>query len=77
VLGFNLYRRTDKEGTYIKLNAELIPAVMAGTIQGTNYSYKDKTAQAGKKYLYKLEVVGVQGTLEWSDVIRVRKPPAR
>lgn len=75
VMGFNVWRSTDHDSGYAKINSTLIPAKKLGLMEGAKYTFKDPTALPDTKYYYKLEIVGGVGTLEWSDVIRVRKPP--
>ncbi len=74
VVSFNVWRTTARNGTFTQLNSAPVLVANPGSLTGTKYIYLDKTAKAGKVYLYKLELVGVGGTLEWSDVVRVRKP---
>jgi hypothetical protein len=75
VLGFNVWRSTTRDGVYTQVNPTMINAKHVGDpTMGDKYVYKDKSAKAGKTYFYKLEVVGTNGTLEWSDIKRVRIP---
>ena len=74
VAGFNIWRSTARNGTYEKLNVNLIPSANPGQLTGSNYVYRDKTVLPGTKYFYKLEVVGGTSTLEWSQIVRVRMP---
>lgn len=74
VAGFNVWRSSTRNGIYEKLNPSLISSLNPGEMTGASYIYRDKTALAGQKYFYKLEVVGGTYTLEWSGIVRVRKP---
>jgi hypothetical protein len=61
-LGFNVYRAEVAEGTYTKLNASLIPSqVLPGSPLGATYTFRDRTAQPGVRYFYKLESVDIYG----------------
>ena len=58
--GFNIYRSTEENGTYTKINAELIPA--KGSPSGTaTYQFTDKPVKNRITYWYKLEDVDVKG----------------
>jgi len=71
VVGFHVWRATKKEGTYKKLNDEIIYAKHPGTIQGAAYSFKDKQVKQDKRYFYKLEILAANGPSEWSDIVRI------
>jgi hypothetical protein len=60
-LGFNLYRSTKKDGSYIKLNKSLIPGLLSSPT-GRKYTYDDKKVTKGKLYYYKLEDIDLSGT---------------
>jgi len=61
-LGFNLYRAESADGPYTQLNASLIPSLVPpGSPVGAVYTYRDRTAQPGIKYFYKLESVDIYG----------------
>jgi hypothetical protein len=78
VVGFNVYRGDTKAGPYTQLNTGLIEAKHLGSMMGGKYVYKDATAQAGKKYFYRLELIQSDGsTLEESKILKLRKPPAQ
>lgn len=77
VVGFNVWRTGRANGTFDKINNALIPAERAGSLTGANYVFKDKGRAPGKRYFYKLEIIGTGGTLEWSDVIVVKMPGAK
>jgi len=74
LVGFNVYRATNKNRIYKQLNKELIAAKHPGGILGANYSHADKRVKAGKTYFYKLEIVRANGASEWSEVRRVTLP---
>ncbi len=76
--GFNVYRSTTKNGTYVLINDAVIPAKYPGQPQSAKYVYRDFDVQPGTRYFYKLELLNKAGeTLEWSDVVKVRKPPSQ
>lgn len=68
---FNVWRSAKRDGKYVKLNVNVVPAKSMG-IQGANYAYQDRTAKPDKLYFYKLEIVNVSNISDWSDAIRVR-----
>lgn len=76
VLGFNVWRSSQRNGTFSMLNTSPIPARFVGQMRGGKYVYLDHSALPGKTYFYKVEIVGPQGTLEWSKILRVRRPPS-
>ncbi len=68
--GFNIYRSESRDGPYVKINSELIPA-SPDPIAGGSYSYADSTAEAGVAYYYKLEDVELDGKTATHGPIRV------
>ncbi|MCC7164277.1 MAG: hypothetical protein IT331_17410 [Anaerolineae bacterium] len=74
VVGFNVWRTGRAKGTFEKINLELIPAKQAGGLAGADYVFKDKNRKPGKRYFYKLEMIGTNGSSEWSDVIIIKMP---
>jgi hypothetical protein len=61
-LGFNLYRAESADGPFTQINASLIPSLVPpGSPTGAEYIFRDRTAQPGVKYFYKLESVDVYG----------------
>jgi len=70
VTGFNVWRRVGKN-EWKKLNADTLAPTHTGVMQGAKYNFNDKTVKSGKTYWYKIEVVGVNGTLEWSEAKRI------
>lgn len=54
------------------MNAELIAAKYAGQVTGASYTITDKDVKAGKKYVYKPEVVKANAVSEWSNKITVQ-----
>ena len=59
-LGFNLYKSTEKEGIYTKLNNKLIPGLV-NSVSGRRYTYDDVNVVKGKLYYYKLEDIDLKG----------------
>lgn len=64
-LGFNVWRSASPTGRLTKLNRSLIVA------QGATYRYRDRTARAGKGYVYKLQVVRLDGSRAWAGTVAV------
>jgi hypothetical protein len=75
VFAFNVLRSSTKDGVYEVMNDAPIPAKYWTQFLGARYVYKDKTALAGQRYYYQIELLGMQGALEHSEIKRVRKPP--
>ena len=59
--GFNLYRSDSPDGSYIKINHDLIPG-SSDPLLGAKYVYTDTNVVAGRTYYYKLEDVELDGT---------------
>lgn len=59
--GFNLYRSENRDGPYVRINPQLIPA-SPSALTGSVYQYQDNTASSGKAYFYQLEDVELNGT---------------
>jgi hypothetical protein len=59
--GFNIYRADAENGTYIKINDELIVAQGAST-QGAAYEFVDRDVKNRNTYWYKMEDVDLNGT---------------
>ncbi len=60
--GFNILRSTSANGTYQKINPNLIPPKFS--ISGADYSYTDSTITSGQTYYYKLQAVATNGSTE-------------
>ena len=58
--GFNIYRRTEGNGSYSKINDSMILAQGDAT-SGASYSYVDQPEQSGDFY-YKLQAVSLDGS---------------
>jgi hypothetical protein len=68
-IGFNLWRSTSETGSYVKLNASLIPSQALGSVVGAYYSYTDSDVINGTTYYYKLESVDTNGSSEFHGPI--------
>jgi hypothetical protein len=60
-VGFNLYRSTSPNGSYIQLNGPIIPSQAPGSVFGTTYTWLDEDVESGTMYYYKLEDIEVGG----------------
>lgn len=70
--GFNLYRGLSPEGPFdTKVNDALIPP-STDPLTGGDYSYIDRTAQAGVTYYYELQEVERGGAINKFGPISVR-----
>jgi len=58
--GFNIYRGTEENGVYTKINAELIPANGSPSTSAT-YQFIDKPVKNRTTYWYKLEDIDLKG----------------
>jgi hypothetical protein len=58
--GFNLYRAESQNGSYMKINASLIPAE-GSAAEGAAYEFVDKEVKNRKTYYYKLEDIDLNG----------------
>lgn len=74
ILGFRVWRTGRQNGTFTQINPALIPPKNLGSENGAKYHFQDKTVQPGKRYFYKIQVVGANGKDEWSNVIKVKIP---
>lgn len=73
LVGFNLWRSEGKN-EYQKLNSQLIPAQNPGGITSAKYQYHDAAVTAGKTYNYKLQVLHLNASTDWTDSVRVQIP---
>jgi hypothetical protein len=60
-LGFNIYRATNKDGPFKKINSALIPGLNY-SVEGKAYSFMDTDVRIGTLYYYKLEDIDAYGT---------------
>ncbi|MCX8044586.1 MAG: hypothetical protein N3B18_10760 [Desulfobacterota bacterium] len=67
--GFNIYRAENKNGEYVKINSEIIPANGSPT-QGASYEYVDTSIKSMKAYYYKLEDVDRDGTTTFHEPVK-------
>ncbi len=65
--GFHLYRSESSNSNFIRMNDQLITG-------SENYSFQDRTAEAGKTYFYKLEQLSVTGKKKTLGVITLTAP---
>ena len=56
-LGWNVYRSEEKDGEYVKINEDIMPAYQY------DYEFVDCDVQQGKMYYYKVEDVDLSGEL--------------
>jgi hypothetical protein len=69
--GFNLNRGETKDGSFTRINADLIPASPDPLIGGS-YIFTDTTVVAGRTYFYQLEDVETNGTATVQGVVEVK-----
>jgi len=68
-LGFNLYRRPIAGGEFVKVNPALIISQSPGQLLGADYTWLDETATATEGYLYRLEALDVDGSIQHYEVV--------
>ena len=59
---------------YVVMNEALIPATQAGAVTGGSYSYLDTEVAAGSTYRYRLESVGIDGSITRHETVEVATP---
>jgi hypothetical protein len=69
--GFNLYRSESRDGSYTRINSELIPHSPDPQIGGS-YSFTDTNVVAGRTYYYQLEDVETGGATTRHGPIEVK-----
>jgi hypothetical protein len=71
-LGFNLYRATQADGPRAKINAALIPSLVApGSPFGAAYEYMDTAVKNDKTYYYWLEDLDIYGKTQLHGPVEV------
>jgi len=69
--GFNVWRATQADGAFAKVNAALLPAT--GTdIGGGSYTWTDTSVTAGQTYFYKLEDVDTHGNTSFHGPVSAK-----
>ncbi len=71
-VGFNIYRSTEKNGSYTKINAELIPAQGSPSSSFT-YQFVDRRVKNATTYWYKLEDIDRNGTATVHGPVKARR----
>ena len=71
ISGFNVYRAVGTNGTFKKINTELIAATGTGGA-GDSYEYEDSGAVSGIKYYYKIEDVAADQTATLHNAVAAR-----
>jgi hypothetical protein len=72
-LGFNVWRQRVDSGSaaWAKLNETLIAAEAIGELSASRYRYLDRAVQPGQAYAYKVEIIGVEGSVQWTGPLTV------
>jgi hypothetical protein len=73
--GFNLYRADRSDGSYERVNSDLIPSATDPMI-GSQYAYTDTHVISGQMYYYQLEDVEYSGTTTRHGPLEARAQPA-
>lgn len=71
IQGFNVYRAARENGSFRKINSELIPATGTGGA-GDSYEYTDRASVSGVKYYYKIEDVAADLTATQHNAVAAR-----
>jgi hypothetical protein len=66
--GFNIWRSETPQDSYIKLNADLIPA-QGNADTGASYVYLDPAVSPGVTYYYRLEDIDIHGVSTFHDQV--------
>jgi hypothetical protein len=72
-VGFNVSRSDSENGTYGKVNPNLIPGCLC--MGGAKYQYKDTSAVAGQTYFYHLQSVDKTGGKTTTDCVNTCPHP--
>lgn len=70
--GFNIYRSNEKNGSYTKINAELIPAQGSPSSSFT-YQFVDSPVKNGITHWYKLEDIDRNGTATLHGPVKAKR----
>ena len=63
--GWEVWRSTSLDGSYVQVNEALIPSASPGGTSGGSYVFTDQSAVSGTNYYYKLQELEVNGALNW------------
>jgi len=74
IAGFYVLRQAD-DGTWQRLNGELLVAQHAGMNQGASYDYGDTSVTPDRLYRYALEIIGLDGRSTQRDIGTVSTMP--
>jgi len=61
IMGFNVYRSDGISPDPIKINTEMLPVHLPGSMEGNLYSYTDAGVEFGRTYTYWIDVVDSDG----------------
>jgi hypothetical protein len=64
--GFYVLRGTSEEGSFDKINDQLIPS-RGSELAGADYTFIDRDIDAGAEYFYRIEVVNVEGKTAFTE----------
>jgi len=68
--GFHVWRSTQKDGVYQKVNLDLIPS-SGNSSSEKDYRFRDASVKNGQTYWYKIEEVSISGQSEFFGPISV------
>src|SRR5262245_30768808 len=71
LLGWNVYRSSNPDGIFLRLNPVTLPSA-GDSEEETDYIYQDTTAAGGLRYFYRVEAITVLGLPERSFPVSAR-----
>lgn len=72
LMGFNVQRGTKVNGDFVKLNADMIPALSLGSSNGNRYEYTDTGLDAKGTYFYRIQMTRADATTFESEAVSVK-----
>lgn len=70
-MGFNVQRSDTKNGEFVSVNTDLIPALNPGTLTGSEYTYTDTSVSTGNAYYYRVQLVHGDSTTVETDPVKI------
>ena len=68
-VGFDLYRRPLAGGDFVQVNVQLILSQSPGQLMGADYAWLDESADSQESYLYRLDALDLNGSIQEFEVI--------
>ncbi len=77
VKGFNLYRAPHDTGTFVKVNADLVPSKVEQGPGSAGYQFLDASVVSGQSYDYWLESIDFQALPTYQGTTTIKVVPGR